>query len=112
MLFRATVSVPSSPCTRGRESWCQPEGWVLVCDQHHRVANHPIVPADDPRDEVEESLRVPPGKENREPGDEHDHDRGDLQKGQDYEVGNRQEPFHQGQPSIEILWDIRVWVVQ
>ena len=47
-------------------------------DRHRaneRIAEHPVVPADDPCHEVENSPRVPPGEQDGKPGEEHHHDR-------------------------------------
>src|SRR5262249_15514746 len=63
-----------------RASGRQAERRVPVGDEQERVRRHAQAPANDADDEVEHALRVPPGDQDGEPGDDHHDDDCDVQE--------------------------------
>jgi hypothetical protein len=58
----------------------QPKRRVLVGDQDERVGDDPVVPANDALHKIKHPFRIKPGEQDSEPGDDHNHDRRDVQK--------------------------------
>ena len=66
------------------------------------------MPADHSRDKVEDAARVAPGEENREPGDDHNDDHGQVEEEQHDVERDGEEPLDQWQPAIEVALGVRV----
>jgi energy-coupling factor transporter ATP-binding protein EcfA2 len=78
---------PGMPCCgraiRPRLAWVcgsagEAERRVPIGDHEQRVGDHPVVPADDTLDEVEDAARVPAGDQDGEPGHHDQKDRCDV----------------------------------
>src|SRR6476646_2010040 len=84
------------------------EGWIAVRHKQERVRLHPERPSANTHHKVEQPPRIATGEKDREPGDrdgegsdDHQHRYGDV-------VRNRQEPLHEWQPTVEVLFHVRV----
>src|SRR3954447_11800527 len=81
-----------------RTSLVQRERRGLLGEQQ-RVADHPRLPADDTRDEVEDARRVVASEQDREPGDDEGEVRRDRQEVEDDEVRDGHEALEEHPPA-------------
>ena len=65
-------------------------------------------PSQDAFDEVEDGPRVAAGEQHSKPGNDHRDDRSDAQEEEHDVVGGSEQPLHQRQPAVEILFDVGV----
>jgi hypothetical protein len=71
-----------------------------------------VGPAEDAEDEIEETTWITAGEQDREPGD-HDQDEGGQPEEEQHDVvRDCEEPFHERQPAIEVLFCVGVGVVE
>ena len=65
-------------------------------------------PSANTHQEVEQPSRIATGEEDRKPGNHDGDDCDDRQHRQRNEVRNRQEPLHEWQPTVQVLFDVRI----
>ena len=73
----------------------QAEWWIAIGHQQKCVGSHPQIPATDPDDEVEDAPRVSTGRQNGEPGRDHCKEGGNIEKKQDEDMRDHQQPLDQ-----------------
>lgn len=74
---------------------------IPVRDEHRRVRLNPERPPHEADDEVMEGAGIAAGEEHHEPADQAEDGTGDVQKEEHDVVRDSEEPFHQGEPSVE-----------
>ena len=77
-----------------------------VGHQQECVRVDPQAPAPDTDHVVEQTLRVPPGEQDREPGHDHGEERTDHQEEQHDEVGDGEEPLDEREEPVEVAFDV------
>src|SRR5207237_3309587 len=88
------------------------KGRIPVSYEHEGVRDHACTPSYNALHEIEHASRISPSEDDDEPSDEHHDQQRDPQEEQDDVVGNRQEPLHEGQPSVQTAPTIRVGIVE
>jgi hypothetical protein len=71
-----TLTVPVAGASR-----LQAERRVEIGDEQQGIPDDAVVPANDPFYEVIDALRVPPGEQDGNPGDDHDHEHRNVRWG-------------------------------
>ena len=89
-------------------SLLQAKGRVTIRHQQKGVGAHAQSPTPNPDDKIEEVARILASQQNGEPGIDGDEKDCYRQKAQNNIMWNRQQPFDQRQPLIEITFHIRV----
>jgi hypothetical protein len=84
------------------------EGRVAVGDQKGRVRVDAQPPAGDTDNEIEQPPRVVPGEQDREPRDDHRKESNQLQHCQNDVVRDREQPLHQREPLVQVVFDVGV----
>jgi len=94
---------PPLPGLRG-----EAERRVAIGHEHMGISDHAVAPTADADQEIEHTARKATGEQDREPGGDHDYQRGDIQEDKRYVVRDGEHPLDQRKPAIEVVAGVRI----